>query len=207
VDDNKVMVALAADGNIIAGTNYGTEQAGDNHYAVVKIMKIAPDGTIIWNHNYLDPGYDNVLLNTLVLNSGNIITSGGVTRFDSGPNRVSWILCTDSLGNQLWYKEYALLTGDNSFNRLYDVRETPDGGLIGCGMGGSDCTRYGHRRYMGNEDGQHGLFGGGLRYRGGCSGKKRFATRCLQTLSQPGKREFHRGIASTGKKGVFVFGV
>lgn len=135
VDDNKVMVALAADGNIIAGTNYGTKQMLDNSYAVVKIMKITPDGTVLWDNNYLDPGYDNILLNTTVLDNGNIITNGVVSTFyiPGKPAEISWILCVDSLGNQLWYKEYALLTGENSFNDLYDVIQTTDNGLIGCG--------------------------------------------------------------------------
>jgi hypothetical protein len=134
IDDNKVMVALAADGNIIAGTNYGTQESGDNQWMVVKIMKITPNGEVLWDYNYGEPGYDKFLANTIVLDNGNIITNGGETIFDSGPDRISWILCTDSLGNQLWYKEYALLQGDYSNNRLYDVKETSDGGLIGCGM-------------------------------------------------------------------------
>ncbi len=137
VDDHKVMVALASDGNIIAGTNYGTVQHGDNREAVVKIMKISPDGTVLWDNNYLEPQYDNYLLNTIVLNNGNIIVNGARDTHGLGedyPAETGWILCTDSLGNQLWYKEYALLTAHNSFNDLYDVRETPDGGLIGCGM-------------------------------------------------------------------------
>jgi len=133
VSDNKVMVALAQDGNIIAGTNYGTEQSGDNRWAVVKIMKITPGGTVLWDYNYLEPEYDNFLLNTTVLSNGNIIVNGSFARFDDGPSIVSYILRIDSMANQLWYKEYALLTGDNSFNDLYDVRETEDGGLIGVG--------------------------------------------------------------------------
>ncbi|RLD70880.1 MAG: hypothetical protein DRI87_07715 [Bacteroidetes bacterium] len=137
VDDNKVMVALAQDGNIIAGTNYGTEQHVDNRDAVVKIMKITPDGTVLWDNNYLEPQWDNFLLNITVLSNSNIIANGSYTSYYSGeeyPFIMGWILCIDSSGNQLWYKEYALLTGHMSFNDLYDVRETPDGGLIGVGM-------------------------------------------------------------------------
>ncbi|RLD88593.1 MAG: hypothetical protein DRJ02_03580 [Bacteroidetes bacterium] len=136
VDDNKVMVALAQDGNIIAGTNYGTDQSGDNRWAVVKIMKIKPDGTVLWDKNYLEPQYDNFLLNTIVLSNGNILVNGGRDTHYLGeeyPAQMGWILCTDSMGTQLWYREYALLTGHNSFNDLYDVRETSDGGLIGVG--------------------------------------------------------------------------
>ena len=136
VGDNKVMVALAQDGNIIAGTNYGTEQSGDNRWAVVKIMKITPDGTVLWDNNYLEPQYDNFLLNTIVIDNGNIIVNGARNTHSQGqqyPWKMGWILCTDSSGNQLWYKEYALLKGHRSFNDLCDVRETPDGGLIGVG--------------------------------------------------------------------------
>ncbi len=136
VNDNKVMVALASDGNIIAGTNFGVVQNGDNRDAENKIMKISFNGQIIWSYNYGESKPDNFLLNTTVLLNGNIISNGSYTSYYQGeqfPITTSWILCVDSLGNQLWYKEYALLTGHNSFNDLYDVRETADGGLIGVG--------------------------------------------------------------------------
>jgi len=99
-------------------------------------MKITPDGTVLWDNNYLEPQYDNYLLNTTVLSNGNIVANGARDTYGLGedyPSETGWILCTDSLGNQLWYKEYALLTGHNSFNDLYDVSETFDGGLIGVG--------------------------------------------------------------------------
>ena len=135
VDDNKVMVAMAADGNIIAGTNYGTQSSGDNQWMVVKIMKITPTGEVLWDYDYGEPGYDKFLLNTIVLDNGNIITNGVITLFgDDDPWESSWILCVDSLGNELWYRQYALLTGKNSFNNLIDVKQTSDNGLIGCGM-------------------------------------------------------------------------
>ncbi len=135
VDDNKVMLTTDDDGNIIAGTNYGTQESGDNQWMVVKIMKVTPEGEIIWDFNYGVPGYDKFLLNTIVLQNGSIITNGVITLFgDDDPWETSWILCVDSLGNQLWYKEYALLEGKNSFNDLFDVKQTFDNGLIGCGV-------------------------------------------------------------------------
>ncbi|RLD41833.1 MAG: hypothetical protein DRJ05_00960 [Bacteroidetes bacterium] len=133
IDDNKAMIALAADGNIIVGTNYGIQESGLNQWMVVKIMKISPDGDVLWDYNYGDPGYDKFLLNTTVLENGNIITNGVVSYFgNDDPVETSWILCVDSVGTQLWYKEYVLLEG---FNTLNDVRYTStDHGLIGCGM-------------------------------------------------------------------------
>ena len=136
VADNKVMLCHSFDGNIIAGTNYGTEQAGENRWAVTKIMKISPEGEILWNNNYGEPGYDNILLNTVELSNGNIVANGVTSTFfiPNKPAESSWILCLDSLGNKLWYREYTLLNGENSFNDLLDVIETSDNGLIGCGV-------------------------------------------------------------------------
>ena len=135
VDDNKVMVAMAADGNIIAGTNYGTQSSGDNQWMVIKLMKITMEGEVLWDYNYGESGYDKFLLNTTVLKNGNIVTNGVITLFgDDDPWETSWILCVDSLGNELWYREYVLLEGQNSFNDLLHVIQTSDNGLIGCGM-------------------------------------------------------------------------
>jgi type IX secretion system substrate protein len=135
IDDNKVMLSLSDDGNVIAGTNYGTQQSGDNQWMLINIMKITHSGQVIWDYNYGEPGYDKFLLNTTVLNNGNIVTNGVLTPGeDNKPWELSWILCTDSLGNELWYREYALLNGESSFNDLFDVKQTSDNGLIGCGM-------------------------------------------------------------------------
>ncbi len=98
-------------------------------------MKVTQEGEILWDENYGEPGYDKFLLNTTLLNNGNIITNGVITLFgENDPWETSWILCVDSLGNELWYREYALLTGQNSFNDLLHVIQTTDNGLIGCGM-------------------------------------------------------------------------
>ena len=135
VDDNKVMLTTDDDGNIIAGTNYGTQESGDNQWMVVKIMKVTPEGEIMWDNDYTESGYDKFLLNTTILNNGNIVTNGSVRNFgDNEPRRTSWILSVDSSGNQLWYREYNLLLGTNSFNYLYDVKQGVSNGLVGCGM-------------------------------------------------------------------------
>ncbi len=135
IDDNKVMLALSENGNIIIGTNYGTKQSQDNRWAVNKIMEISPIGQIKWDSNYCQPDFDRILLSININNNGNIITNGVMTVFENGDawNR-SWILCVDSIGEQLWYKEYALLLNKNSFNNLMDVKQTADNGLIGCGV-------------------------------------------------------------------------
>ena len=135
VDDNKVMLTTDSDGNIVAGTNYGTQESGDHQWMVVKILKVTPEGEIIWDNDYTESGYDKFLLNTTILDNGNIVTNGSVRNFgDNEPRRTSWILSVDSSGNQLWYREYNLLIGTNSFNYLSDVRQTYDNGLIGCGV-------------------------------------------------------------------------
>jgi hypothetical protein len=36
-------------------------------------------------------------------------------------------------GDSLWYREYRLLTGEDSYNILYDAIQTSDNGYLGCG--------------------------------------------------------------------------
>lgn len=91
VGDNKVMLTLTENGNIIAGTNYGTQQSGDNRWTICKIMKITPIGEIVWDNNYGDPGYDNVLLSTTILSDGKIVSTGAVSIFESSPINLSSI--------------------------------------------------------------------------------------------------------------------
>ena len=135
VDDNKVMLTLDNDGNIIAGTNYGTQQSQDNRWSVNKILKINPQGEILWDSNYCDPAFDRLLLNTTIIDNDQIITNGVMTIFENyNVYNKSWVLCVDSFGKQLWYREYVLLTNKNSFNDLLDVKQTSDNGFIGCGV-------------------------------------------------------------------------
>jgi hypothetical protein len=69
-----------------------------------------------------------------VIESGDIIATGSYDNAtDFTRNETAWILKTDSAGNELWYREYMLLTAMFSENILYNVIPTPDNGYIACG--------------------------------------------------------------------------
>jgi hypothetical protein len=124
------MVDLAQDGNIICGTTYSDSCTGsDQSYGRINILKINNLSNIIW-----DKKHWLWLEKIKVLQYGDIIAVGhydystGYTR-----NEVGWILKTDSSGNELWYREYLLLTAMFSKNILYNILPTQDNGFIACG--------------------------------------------------------------------------
>jgi len=129
------MVDLCLDGNIIAGTIYSDSCWGSNdHFSKINIIKINNNNTIIWDKKY---GIHKLWLRfnkIRALENGDIIATG---HYDNAAeftrNETSWILKTDSAGNELWYREYMLLTATFSQNKLYNVIPTPDNGFIACG--------------------------------------------------------------------------
>jgi hypothetical protein len=50
------------------------------------------------------------------------------------PQFVGWMLKLNLEGDSLWYREYKILDGGESENRLYDIKTTLDHGFISCGM-------------------------------------------------------------------------
>lgn len=135
IKDHKAMLAISIEGYIIAATNYGVKQYGDNREAKIQIIKIRNDGTVIIDKKYGEPLYDNYLNQVRILNNGDIVTTGIYGNYEPGmPSFLGWILCTDQFGNKKWYREYMNLTGDNSHNYLRDIVQTDDNGLIACGQ-------------------------------------------------------------------------
>jgi len=129
------MVDLAADGNALAGTIYSDSCWGSNaHFSKINIIKISNFNTIIWDKKY---GIHKrwLRLNKIrVLENGDIIVTGNYDNAtDFTRNETAWILKTDSAGNELWYREYMLLTATFSKNILYNVIPTSDNGFIACG--------------------------------------------------------------------------
>jgi len=129
------MVDLALDGNVLAGTIYSDSCWGSNdHFSKINIIKINNYNNIVWDKKY---GIHKRWLRfnkIRALENGDIISTGhydNATEFTR--NETSWILKTDSAGNELWYREYMLLTATFSMNKLYNVIPTPDKGFIACG--------------------------------------------------------------------------
>jgi len=133
--DDWVSVDISDDWNIICGTIYSDSCWGSNdHFSEINIIKINNSNNIIWDKKY---GVHKrwLRLNKIrVLDNGEIIATGHYDNAtETTRNETSWILKTDSSGNELWYREYMLLTAMFSQNILYDVIPTPDDGFIACG--------------------------------------------------------------------------
>ena len=130
-----VMVDLAQDGNIVCGTIYSdTCWSSNEHLSKVNIIKITNSNSVIWDKQYGVRKRWLRLNKIRVLENGDIIATGSYDNAtDFTRNETAWILKTDSAGNELWYREYMLLTATFSENILYNVIPAPDNGYIACG--------------------------------------------------------------------------
>jgi len=133
--ENYAMVDLARDGNIQVGTIFSdTCWSDDVWMARINFLKIGNNKTIVWDKKY---GFAKVWLETSkikVLPDGDIIGTGWYWYYPgTGVRVISWIIRTDSAGNERWYREYSLLNGLNSLNYLCNTIPTSDGGFAACG--------------------------------------------------------------------------
>ncbi|MCX6234591.1 MAG: T9SS type A sorting domain-containing protein [Bacteroidetes bacterium] len=129
--DNKAMICLDQDGNILMGTVYADTMSGDDPHSRINIVKLDNQGNVIWNKKYGETRIYNYLLNIRCLPNGDVIACGSAP--DNFPHIVGWILKINNDGDSLWYREYDILTGSQSSNELYDIIGTSDNGLISCG--------------------------------------------------------------------------
>jgi hypothetical protein len=131
------MVDLALDGNIQIGTVYSDSCFGnDGYFSRIDFVKLKNNQEIIWDKKYGLAKYWNVLNKVRVLNNSEIIATGDYWKFNLNGTSIiiSWILKTDSAGNEQWYREYELVNGENSENHLYNVISANDNGFVACGM-------------------------------------------------------------------------
>jgi hypothetical protein len=133
--EDRPMVDISSDGNIICGTDFSDSCWGSGeHYGKINILKINNSNTLIWDKKYGTHKHLLFLNKIRALDNGDIIATGHYDYMnDPMRNEVSWIIKTDSAGNELWYREYMLLTATFSQNILYNVIPTPDNGFIACG--------------------------------------------------------------------------
>jgi hypothetical protein len=126
------MLCLAEDGHFLAGTMHADSMIGnDNAYWRINIIKLGNEGNIIWNKKYGESIPYNFLNNIRCMADGSIICTGSVYSYH--PSRSGWVLKLNSDGDSLWFRQYSILNGNNSQNRLYDIIHTNDNGFLACG--------------------------------------------------------------------------
>lgn len=129
------VVDIAKDGNIQSGSIFSDTCWGwDTWKARINLSKIGNNKSILWNKKYGSPKLYLKISKILVLTDGDIIGTGWYNSYSgSGPYVISWIIRTDSSGNEKWYREYSLLDNNDSHNYLKNVTNTIDDGFAACG--------------------------------------------------------------------------
>jgi hypothetical protein len=129
------VVDAAMDGNIQVRAEYSDTCWGWSEWkARIYFLKIRNDKSIVWEKEY---GFSKTLLVTSkvkTISNGDIVGTGWYRNSSfNGSRMVSWIILTDSSGNEKWYREYILLQGNHSDNYLNNVLHTCDNGYAACG--------------------------------------------------------------------------
>ncbi len=129
--DGASALVKSIDNYIIMGSVYGDEMVGHEARSRINIAKLDNDGNVLWDKKFGRTIYNNNLLNIKVLSDGSILACGSNAGYYSSD--MGWIIKVDENGDSLWYREYALLAGTSSINRLWALIETSDNGIAACG--------------------------------------------------------------------------
>ena len=123
-------------GYFLAGTSYrgpGPDKTSVNYGSSdFFLVRLNADLEQIWDRSYGGTKNDTLIVARQTADGGFIL--GGISWSASSGNKTSpfyggsdfWVVRTDASGNMLWDKSF----GGSSFDELYDVQETADGGFI-----------------------------------------------------------------------------
>jgi hypothetical protein len=98
---------------------------------VAKLIKINPNGEIIWTKNFPNSnGYAALeFTKPIELADGSIILTG--VFMNATQNPIAKILKLDPLGNIIWQRDYVVR--DDRQQYIHDIQITSDGGFVFCG--------------------------------------------------------------------------
>ena len=133
--DYYCVVANSNDGNFIVGTVLADSQiTPEASISRIRLMKVSQTGAVIWVKLYGKNARRNSVGQLLITQNDDIVISGNYRpKLLAQGDSWGWILKTNSQGDSLWMREYYYFNGDANANRLYDIKQTPDGGFIACG--------------------------------------------------------------------------
>lgn len=134
-------IAMASDGNyVIVGDTRSndTDVSKNNGAADLWIIKIAPDGNLIWEKSFGGNNFDvgrsiNKTEDNGFIIAGNSISANGDVTTNQGQND-AWVLKIDANGNLEWQKTI----GGSDFDFAYDAVELDDETIIVVGESNSN---------------------------------------------------------------------
>ncbi len=137
--DEARAIAHSGDGNfLIVGDTRSSDQdvSQNNGAADLWLIKISPDGDLIWEKTYggssFDVGRSIQKINTNFIISGSSRSADGDLTTNNGQND-SWVLKIDSTGNTLWQKTI----GGSAIDFCYDATEIDNNTVVAVGESSS----------------------------------------------------------------------
>jgi hypothetical protein len=147
-DDSYAVVNNARDGNLFVQFTYGYSQPSPylSSNSKLNILKINISGNIIWDKKVGPIRYAYWMYGFYELPNGNIVTSGYYTNVTSIDPASIFML--SSTGDSIWMRDYKRVIYDG-INKLYNIQQTSDKGLIACGGVGSGTEPpYGQNMWL-----------------------------------------------------------
>jgi hypothetical protein len=129
-DEGGKSIIQLADGNYLLT---GSGSQGTNR-SIGRVYKVDGDGDVIWAKTYsYQDNTSNNLHKTIELWNGNLVSAGLTDLTDNG----GWIICTDSIGDLLWQREY---NKNENIDLFYGLLATADGGFLLSGQAVNEET-------------------------------------------------------------------
>lgn len=144
--DDKTLLCLANEGNIIAATCIADSMSGtENAYRRINFKKIDLNGNVVWDKKYGYSKLYNYIGNIRPTNDGAYIATGSMATVNLPlllPWESGWIFKLNDNGDSLWFRFQYNLNGSYDDNYLYDIVPTSDNGFVACGEVFGPTTNY-----------------------------------------------------------------
>ena len=132
-------MVLLDDGSLVIATGIGTEierPTSNTVYFDKYLIKLKPDKKIEWTATFPDAelNVSSKLTNVISLSDGSGFVTAGMEAEDLPGNDTyairGWVGKVSPQGQKLWSRAYVGIGGDQPRHTIYDLKETPDGGII-----------------------------------------------------------------------------
>ena len=135
-------MVLLDDGSLVVASGVGTEidhPSVNVVYFDKYVFKLNLDGEIEWELTFKEPLLTSIsrTTNVIRLSDGSGYILAGMAKIPTPPgvwgsNR-GWLAKVSNSGDSIWTRTYIYTADTPSDHKIYDLKETPDGGYILCG--------------------------------------------------------------------------
>jgi hypothetical protein len=137
--DSYATTVVCNDSNYLLATVYSYATLVPNEWwsGKLRLMKVTPQGIVLWDKQYEPETVELDVRKVIELANGDYVVGGTKTHHTSEYKSYndSYLFKLNSKGERIWYREFALSTDtiQLTFNNLYNLEQTPDGGFVCCG--------------------------------------------------------------------------